>query len=57
MTAFVPYVRENGVSPVDLLGVVWYAHRILGNSSARLPLVPSNLLFNSFTITLLVALT
>ena len=34
MTASAPYVRENEVSLVDLLGVVRYAHRTLGNSSA-----------------------
>ena len=56
ITASIPYVRENNVSPVNLLGVVRYAHRMLGNSSAHLPLIPSNLLFNLFTIVLLVAL-
>ena len=56
MTASAPYVRENGVSPVDLLRVVWYAQRTLGNSSAHLPLVPSNLFFNPFIMALLVAL-
>ena len=55
MTASAPYVRENGVSPVDLLGVVQYAHKTLGSSSAHLPLVLSNLFFNPFTIALLVA--
>ena len=57
MTASAPYVRENGVSLVDLLGVVWYAHRTLGNSSAHLPLVPSNLFFNPITMALVVAST
>ena len=33
---------------MDLLGVVWYAHNTLGNSSTHLSLAPSNLLFNSF---------
>ena len=56
MTAFAPYVTENGVSPVDLLGVVQQAYRTLGNSSAHPPLAPSNLLFNPFIMTLLVAL-
>ena len=56
MTASASYVRENGVSPVDLLRVVRYAHRTLGNSSTHLPLAPSNLLFNPFTMALLVAL-
>ena len=56
MTTSIPYVRENGFSPVNLLGVVWHAHKMLGNSSAQLPLVPSNLFFNPFTIALLVDL-
>ena len=57
MTASAPYVRENRVSPVDLLGVVRYAHKTLGNSSAHLPLTPFNIFFNSFTMALLVAST
>ena len=56
MTASILYIRENGVSPMDLLEVIWYAHKTLGSSSAHLPLVPSNLFFNLFTIALLVAL-
>ena len=56
MTALAPYVRENGVSPMDLLTVVQYAHRTLGSSSAHLPLTPYNLFFNLFTMALLVAL-
>ena len=40
---------------MDLLRVVWYAHKTLGNSSTHLPLEPSNLLFNPFTIALFVA--
>ena len=55
MIAFAPYVKENGVSPVDLLGVVRYAHKTLVSSWAHLPLAPSNLFFNSLTIALLVA--
>ena len=55
MTASASYVRENEVSPVDLLGVVRYAHRTLVNSSAHLPLAPFNLLFKLFTMALLVA--
>jgi len=55
MVASAPYVKENGVLPVDLLGVVRYAHKMFGSSSAYLPFVPSNLFFNPFTITLLVA--
>ena len=57
MTASAPYIRENGVSPVDLLGAVQYAHITLDNSSAHLPLAPFNLFFNSFTMALLVAST
>lgn len=57
MTASAPYVRENGVSPMDLLGVVRYAHKMLGSSLAHLPLVPSNIFFNLIMIALLVALT
>ena len=53
MTASALYVRENEVFPVDLWGVVRYAHKILGNSSAQLPLAPSNLLFNPLKIVLL----
>ena len=55
ITASAPYMRENGISPVDLRGVVRYAHKILGSSSAQLPFAPSNLLFKSFTITLFMA--
>ena len=55
MTASTPYVRENRVSPVDLLGVVHYAHKTLDSSSAHLLLAPSNLFFKPFTIALLVA--
>ena len=55
ITASAPYVREKGVSLVDLLRVVRYAHRMLGNSSAHMPLEPFNLFFNPFTIALLVA--
>ena len=50
-----PYFIENGVSLVVLFGIVRYAHRTLGNSSAHLLLAPSNLFFNSFTMALLVA--
>ena len=56
MIASTPYVRENGVSPVDLLRVVRYARKTLGNSSVHLPFLPSNLFFSPFTIALLVAL-
>ena len=55
MTASAPYVKENGVSPVDLWGVVRYAHKTLGSSLAQLLLALSNLLFNPFRIALLTA--
>ena len=54
-TASAPYVRENGVSPMDLRGVIRYAHKTLGSSLAQLPLTPSNLLFNPLRIALLAA--
>ena len=56
MAIFAPYVRENEVSPVDLLGVVRYTHKTLGSSSAHLPFALSSIFFNPFTIALLVAL-
>ena len=43
MIASEPYASENGVSLVDLLGVVLKVHRILGNSSTHLPLASSSL--------------
>nr|POE83316.1 hypothetical protein CFP56_39882 [Quercus suber] len=55
ITASALYVKENGVSPVDLLAVVRYVHKMLGSSSANLPFVPSNLFFSPLRITLLVA--
>lgn len=55
ITAFALYVIEKGVSPVDLQGVVLYAHKTLCNSLAHLPLASSSLFCNSFTIALLVA--
>ena len=55
MTASVLYVKESEVSLVDLLGVVRYAHRTLGNSSAHPLLASFNLLFNPFTMALLLA--
>ena len=55
MTASTPYIRENWFSPVDLLGVVQYAHKTLGSSSTHQPLAPFNLFFNPPTIALLVA--
>ena len=55
VTAFAPYVKENGVSFMDLRGVVRYAHKTLGSSSAQLPFAPSSLLFRPFTSTLFTA--
>ena len=55
ITASASYVSENGVSPVDLRGVVRYVHKMLGSFSAQLPLAPSSLLFNPFKIVLLMA--
>ena len=55
MTASTPYVIEKGVSPVDLLGVVWEAHKTLGNSSTQFPFAPSRLFFKPLTIVLFVA--
>ena len=55
ITTSAPYVRENGVSPVDLRGVVRYAQKKLGNPSAQLPLAQSNLLFYPLRIILLTA--
>ena len=57
MTASASYVRENGVSLMDLLGFIQYAHKTLGSSLAHLSLAPSNLFFNLPTIALLVAST
>ena len=51
-----PYVSENKVSPVDLLGVVRYAHRTFGNFSAHIPFVPSNPFLSPFIIVLLITL-
>ena len=53
--ASAPYVRENRVSLVDLRGVIRYAQKTLGSSSAQLPFAPSSLLFRPFTITLFTA--
>ena len=37
MTALLPYASQNGVSPVGVLAVVWYAYRTLGSSSGQIP--------------------
>ena len=42
MTASVPYVKLNGVSPIGVRAVVLYAHRTLGNSSGHVPFAPTN---------------
>ena len=42
MTASLSYASRNGVSPVGVLAVVWYAHRILGSSSGQIPFAPSS---------------
>ena len=43
MTASLPYASQNGVSPVGLLAVVWYAHKTLGSSSGQMPFAPLSL--------------
>ena len=55
ITASALYVRGNGVSLMDLRGVIRYADKMLGSSSAQLPLAPSSFLFNTFRIVLLMA--
>ena len=40
MTASLPYASQNGVSPISLLAVVWYAHKTLGSSSGQMPFAP-----------------
>uniref|UniRef100_A0A2N9HIZ9 Uncharacterized protein n=1 Tax=Fagus sylvatica TaxID=28930 RepID=A0A2N9HIZ9_FAGSY len=42
MTASVPYVSRKGVSPVGVLAVVLYAHKIFGSSSGHSPFAPSS---------------
>ena len=44
--ASVPYVRLNGVSPVEVCGVHLYAHNISGNSFAHNHFALPNLLFS-----------
>ena len=55
ITASDPYVMENGVSPIYLVRVIRYIHKIWGNSSTHFPLASSNLFFKSSTMTLFVA--
>ena len=40
MIALLPYVSRNGVSLVDVLAVVLYAHSMLGSSSGHIPFTP-----------------
>ena len=40
--ASLPYASRNGVSPMGVLAVVQYAHRMLGSSSGQLPFAPSS---------------
>ena len=40
MTASLPYVSRNGVSPVGVLVVVLYVHSMLGSSSGHIPFCP-----------------
>ena len=54
ITASDPYVIENCVSLVDLLGVVQYIYKTWGNSSTHLPLASSGLFFKLSIITLFV---
>ena len=42
MTALLPYVSQNGVSPVGILAIVLYAYSTLGNSSNHIPFAPSS---------------
>ena len=54
ITDFVPYTIENGVSPIGILLVVWYAQSMLGKSSTHSPLDFSNLVFKILRVVLLV---
>ena len=42
ITASLPYASQNGVSPVGVLAVVQYAHKMLGSSSGQIPFAPSS---------------
>lgn len=55
MTASVPYAKEKGDSPVELLAIVRYAHNTSGSLSARLPFFSSSFAFNVCFITLFTA--
>jgi len=53
--ASVPYVRLNGVSPVEVCGVHLYAHKIFGSFSAHNLFALPNLLFSCPRINLFAA--
>jgi hypothetical protein len=55
MTASVPYVSRNGVSPVVECGVVLYAQSTLQSSSTHFFFSSSSLRFSPLKITLLAA--
>lgn len=55
--ALVPNVKLNGVSWVNVQGLVWYAHNTLGSSSIHLPLDTSNFIMSPCRIILLVTST
>ena len=40
MTISLPYISQNGVSPVGVLAVILYAYSTLGNSSGHIPFTP-----------------
>uniref|UniRef100_A0A2N9HIY7 Uncharacterized protein n=1 Tax=Fagus sylvatica TaxID=28930 RepID=A0A2N9HIY7_FAGSY len=53
ITASTPYVRENGVSPVEFRGVVLNVHSTLGSSSTHRPLAFSSIFLIPLRIVLL----
>ena len=53
MAVSAPQVIEEGVSLVDLWGVVWYVQRTCGNSSTHFPFASSSLFLSPLTMTLL----
>ena len=42
ITTSFSYASRNGVSPVGVLAVVQYAHRMLGSLSGQIPFTPSS---------------
>ena len=48
MTASVPNVSLNGVSPIGTFMVVLYAHKMLGSSSGHALFAPLKLSFDNF---------